>query len=121
MSPLTTDNLTQVRAIALAAMPDTCALRKVGTIDASGNQTATPTAQDTYACRVDRELNKRGGEAANHGQTEAVVRYVLVLPWNAVVDETMQGTVNGVTYDIVEVAGGGSQAVETRCLVTRTR
>jgi hypothetical protein len=118
---LSTAQLTAARATVAGFMPDTASVFKRGSVDATtGLASATAGAAVSYACRVDRTLNKRGGESVQHGAVEAMTRYVLVLPWDAVVDESMQATVSGVTYNILEVALGGTQAIETRCLVARS-
>lgn len=118
---LSAAQLTTARTIAATFMPDTASVFLKGAINATtGYATNTPGAATSYACRVDRALSRRGGETEQHGAVESMTRYVLVLPWNAVIDERHQVTVGAVTYDVAEVSSGGSQAVETRCLVTRS-
>ena len=120
MTALTTDELTDMRAIADDFFPDTCTIQTpTAGVDATGSPTET--FVNTYtpvACRLDPA--GAGDEAVMNLALEGRSSWWLNIPYDQAIDETYQVVHDGTIYQIKSVWDTHSYSTIRRALLVRT-
>jgi len=113
------DELTALRAVQAAALPDTAAIRRVTrTSDGAGGFTSAETTIATVACRLASPSSATERALAERlGQAETLT---LTLPYGTDVVLADRVLVNGTTWDIVALLEH-SWSTATRVMVSRVR
>lgn len=103
MALIDANDLVHLRAAQEDAMPDTCTIRAAVTSkDASGGPVTTWPA-DTYTSVACRIVAIVGDEEFEVGRRVVKARWMLTLPYDQTIDETMQVVCNGTTFRVLFV------------------
>lgn len=120
MTVITTQELTDMRAVADNFFPDTCTIQTpTGSVDATGSPIET--FADTYtgvACRLD-PAKTQTGEAVGNMALEAESAWWFNIPYDQAIDVTYRVVHGGVTYYVKAVWAGQSYATIRRALLAR--
>lgn len=119
MTELSTQELTDMRAIADDFFPDTCTIRTpTQTVGAMGGLVLT--FADTYtnvACRLDPQSG--GSETIVNEALEGKSAWILNIPFNQAIEITYKVVHDSLEYDIVRINDTHSYSTIRRALLTR--
>lgn len=104
--------------------PASCTIEAEDTgTDQYGASTHTwVTVAENVPCRIIRAGQNTSGEAGMQGRQEVMEdRYRLSVPVDTALAIDQRVTVNGVTYDVVNIISAWSDAVDAQAIITRSR
>jgi len=101
---LTDAELSELRAAAEEAMPDTCTIRTPTQANTKGSVASTYAATYTgVPCRL-MPTQREGREYITAEKKTAVARFVLTVPWDQALEAGYQVDHGGLTYEVLGVS-----------------
>ncbi len=114
--------LARMRAEILALLTDTCVLSSPSySPNGMGGGTITYTAAGTVVGRLDNPNKRQDDVIQRVGKEGLTINYVLTLPYDATIDADWRVTVNGQTYEIIELNADHSMRVVKRAYIARVK
>jgi hypothetical protein len=111
------DELAGMREAIGSLLPDTCYIL-AGTVtpDGFGGSTQSWGTASTVDCRLDMQ---DGSEQLAGGAIQPFIRYMLSLPYDAVITESNRVSVNGLTFTVTSVNAGQSWSAVKRAVLEK--
>jgi hypothetical protein len=118
---LTDAELTELRAVAEEAMPDTCTIRTPTETNTKGSVATTYASTYTNVpCRL-MPVRERDREYVTGEKVTKVASYVLTVPWDQAIEAGYQVVHGGVTYEVLGVHPRHSYRTANRADVVEVR